>query len=256
MDPEIALITGASSGIGKAVALELARRKFKLCLTARREKELGEVAAEVEKAGGEALVQAGDVADRAAVERAAKAAEQRFGRIDILVAAAGIGMPRIPLEKVFDTDAVEQTFRVNLFGVVYAIGAVLPGMLARKSGQIAVISSLAGYRGLPRSHAYGGSKAGVNVLLEGLRIDLRGRGVGVTTVNPGFVDTPLVQKERDRLPFLVPADAAARTIVAGILKRKRIVEFPFPLVAAVRLGRALVPDWLYERAVSGRGRKT
>ena len=241
-----ALITGASSGIGKALAVELGRRKYKLGLTARREKELQEVAEAARSAGcPEAAIHAADVADRGQVEAAARALEEKLGGIDLLVANAGIGH-QASYSNPLDVDPVEKLFRVNLFGVIYSIGAVLPGMLARGSGHISAVSSLAGYRALPRFAAYCASKAAVSVLLEGLRLDLRGR-VSVSIINPGFVDTPLLGKNKDKFPFVVPVEKAARRIVDGLERRKRVIEFPFPLVAATKLGRALpspLYDWL------------
>ena len=248
MDRKVAFITGASSGIGKALAVELARRGYVLGLTARREKELAEVAQAVGAAGSEALVKSADVTDRAAVEAAAAAVEERFGRIDLLVASAGISAaPK--RGNYFDVDAVSATIGVNLLGVVHAIGAVLPGMLERGSGHVAAISSLAAYRGSPKLPGYSASKAGVNALLESRRIDIFRRGVDVTIVNPGFVETPMVAKNKST-PFLVSAERAAEIIATGLARRKRVIEFPLPLVAIVRGSKALLPDWLHERLLA------
>jgi short-subunit dehydrogenase len=251
----VALITGASSGIGKEIALELARRGWKLGLTARREKELEEVAEAARAAGAEAEIHLADVADRASVDAAAAAIEKRFGRVDLLIANAGIGLPPASKEKVLDAaavDAVEKTFRVNFFGVVYAINAVLPGMLARGTGHIAAVSSLVAYHGLPRAGAYCASKAAVNSFLESLRLDLLNRNIAVTIVNPGFVDTPLTQKNKFKMPMLVDAARAGRIIVDGLARRKRLIEFPYPMAAAMKIGR-LVPDWVFEKLVAGKG---
>jgi short-subunit dehydrogenase len=250
MEPRIALVTGASSGIGKALAVELAGRGYKVGLTARRAKELEETAQAIAAAGSEAQVEVADVTDRAAIEAAAAAVERRFGRIDLLVANAGIAA-KPERGKFFDVDAIEKTMRVNLFGVIYSIGAVMPGMLERKSGHVAAISSIASYFGTPKSAGYSASKAAVNVLLDSLRLDVRGRGVDVTVVNPGFVETPLTAKNKGMV-LVWTAEKAARAIADGLARRKRTIEFPFPLVAAAKLGRALVPGWLSDRLLSGR----
>jgi len=249
-----AIVTGASSGIGKAVAIELARRGHDVGLIARRASELQGVADEIAKLGkGKAFVAPADVGDKKAVLEACAACEKALGPCDLLCAGAGVAMPRVSKEKVFDADGVEFVFRVNVLGVAYAIEAVLPGMLARKSGRIAAISSLSAYLPLPRSLAYPASKAGLNILLESLRIDLRGRGVGVTVVNPGFVDTPMTAKNKGKMPFLVEPTRAAKVIVDGMLKGKRLVEFPLPLVATVHAAKALIPARMYDWMVAGKG---
>jgi short-subunit dehydrogenase len=126
-------------------------------------------------------------------------------------------------------------------------------MLERRSGRISAISSLSAYLPLPRALAYPASKAGLNVLLDSLRIDLRGRGVGITVVNPGFVDTPMTAKNKHKMPFLVDAGKAARIIVDGCLRGKRVVEFPLPLVAIVKASKSLLPGPVYDWLVHGRG---
>ena len=144
-----------------------------------------------------------------------------------MVANAGFGMPtRLdPL----NTADVEQTFRVNVMGVIYSIEAVLPGMLARRSGHLLAISSLAAFKGLPGESAYCASKAAVNAYMEGLRIALRTRGVVVTTVCPGFVQTPMTPMN-SATPFLMSADAAARRIARLIARRRGgVVRFPLPM---------------------------
>ncbi|HVY60241.1 MAG TPA: SDR family NAD(P)-dependent oxidoreductase [Planctomycetota bacterium] len=250
MEPRIALVTGASSGIGKALSVELGRRGYKVGLTARRAKELEETAQAIAAAGGEAHVEACDVTDRAAVEAAAAALAKRFGRIDLLVANAGIGV-KPERGKLFDVDGIERTMRVNVLGVAYSIGAVLPAMLERKSGHIAAVSSIASYIATPRTAGYSASKAAVSVLLDSLRLDVRGRGVDVTVVNPGFVATPMTAKNKGMV-LVWTAEKAARVIADGLERRKRTIEFPFPLVAGAKLARSFVPGWLFDRLVAGR----
>ena len=137
---------------------------------------------------------------------------------------------------------------LNYFSVVYGIGAVLPGMLARGSGHVAAVASLAGYRPTPRAVAYGASKAAVIYLLDGLRFELAPRGIAVTLINPGFVRTPLTSRHTFRMPFLVEADEAAERIVRGLARRKKEIHFPAPLSWTMKLLRIL-PAGLYEQVI-------
>ena len=184
-DGPVAIVTGASSGIGRALALRLGADGYRVGLIARRGERLEAVAGEIAAAGGTAAAAVADVGDRAALRAAIAEIEGRLGPTDVMVANAGFGAPtRLdPL----NIDDVEQTIRVNLMGVIYSIEAVLPGMLARGRGHLLAVSSLAAFKGLPGESAYCASKAAVNAYMEGLRIALRARGVVVTTVCPGFV---------------------------------------------------------------------
>ena len=240
-----AVITGASSGIGRALAVALAARGCRVGLTARRLAALDETAAAVRSAGGVAAVAAADVGDRAQVKAAVDALAAELGPTDLLVANAGVGIPTT-LDPV-NVEAVEETFRVNVLGVVYAVDAVLPGMLARRSGHIAAISSLAAYRGLPGESAYCASKAAVNAFMEGLRVQLRGRGVDVTTICPGFVKTPMTAPNTFAMPFVLEADAAAERIVRGLRSRPKVDNFPWATTALMKLSR-WAPDWFMARA--------
>src|SRR4051794_17228080 len=159
-DAPTAIITGASSGIGRALALRLGREGYRVGLVARRRDALEALAVEVTEAGGVAAAEPADVGDRRALRAAVEAIERQLGPATVMVANAGVGTPtRVdPL----NTPEIEETLRTNLLGVVYAIDAVLPGMLARKCGHLVAISSLAAFKGLPGDAAYSASKAGVN----------------------------------------------------------------------------------------------
>ncbi len=239
-----AVITGASSGIGRALALALGARGCHVGLIARRREAIEEVAAAIRSSGGVAATAPGDVADRASLLAAVAALAIENGPADLLVANAGVGVPTT-LEPI-NIEAVEETFRVNVLGVVYAIDAVLPAMLARGSGQIAAISSLAAYRGLPGESAYSASKAAVNVYLEGLRVQLRGRGIDVTTICPGFVTTPMTAPNQFAMPFVLSADEAARRIVGALRRRPKVYNFPWQTATLMKLAR-WAPDWLMAR---------
>src|SRR4051794_35835375 len=172
---QVAVVTGASSGIGRALAKELAAQGCKVGLVARRRDQLDTLAAEIRSAGHTAATAAADVADRAQTLAAVAALRKQLGPVDLMVANAGVGAPTL-LEP-FNVADVEKMFRVNVLGVVYAIEAVLPEMLARRRGHLAAVSSLGAYKGMPGESAYCASKAAVNTFMEGLRIQLRDRGV-------------------------------------------------------------------------------
>ncbi len=238
-----ALITGASSGIGEFVALELARLGYGVGLFARRKDELGRAAARIEKAGGKALVLPGDVTRAGDLKDAAAKLEAALGPVEVLVANAGVGVSGKSFQP--GGENAVRTIEINLIGAVHAIDAVLAGMVERGRGRIAGVSSLAGWRGLPGSAPYSASKAGLSAYLETLRVDLKKRGISVTTVHPGFVRTPLTAKNKNPMPFLVGAEEAAKTIVEGILRERPEVNFPAPLAAIMRFVRHL-PDFLYD----------
>jgi short-subunit dehydrogenase len=147
-----------------------------------------------------------------------------------------------------NTADIETQFRVNTLGVIYAIGAVLPEMLRRGRGHIAAVSSLAAYVGLPGEAGYCASKAAVNVFLDGLRIQLRGRGIAVTTICPGFVKTPMTAVNDFHMPFVLGADEAARRIVRALRRRRKVYNFPWQTSWLMTLTR-WVPDWLMARAM-------
>jgi len=243
----VAVITGASSGIGWALARALAADGARVGLVARRREELERLAAEIARAGGTAAVAPADVAERQAVVAAVGDLAARLGPVDLLVANAGVGAPT-RLEP-FNVAEIEKMFRVNTLGVVYAIEAVLPEMLRRGRGHLAAVSSLGAYKGLPGESAYCASKAAVNTFLEGLRIQLRGRGIAVTTICPGFVRTPMTSVNAFHMPFLLEADEAARRIVRALGRRKKVFNFPWPMALLMRLTRWL-PDWVMARAMA------
>lgn len=240
-----AIITGASTGIGHALALRLARDGYELALLARRADLLDQLAATVNGRGGRAIAVACDVSDRADAARAfASAREQIGGPFDLAVANAGVSIPGHATK--FKLDDAERTIKVNLLGTMYLFDAVIPEMVERRSGRFAGVASLAGLRGLPTAAPYSASKAAMQAFLEASRIELAPYGVGVTTVNPGFVATPMTEKNRYRMPFLVGVEDAAHIIADGLERGDRVIEFPRPMSLLVRAGR-LLPTVLYER---------
>jgi short-subunit dehydrogenase len=240
---KVVLITGASSGIGRGLALELARRGAAVGLFARRINILREVEAEIISAGGRAMSFAGDVVRPDTLREAAWKLERAFGPIDVMIANAGIGATtrghNLPL------DDVSRIINVNLIGAANSAAAVIPQMMRRGSGRVVAIASLAAYRGLPNSAAYCASKAGVSKLYESLRVDLRGTGVEVTVIFPGFVRTELTANHSNML-FLMDVDTAVNKIVRAIERGKKSYSFPWQLAGFVRAG-LFFPIWLYDR---------
>src|SRR5918912_964528 len=225
----VVFITGASSGIGQALAVELGRRGASLGLLARRAETLDEIAKEVESAGGRALALPADVRDAAAVRTAADRLRAQFGRIDVLIANAGVGATTHAAD--LKADEVANVININLLGAVNSVTSVVPEMIAQGGGQLVAISSLAAYRGLPKSGAYCASKAALSAFFESLRLDLRGTGVDVTIIHPGFIKTPLTAGRQAQMPFLMELDDATRKIVRAIERRKKSYAFPWQLAS-------------------------
>lgn len=245
---QVAIITGASSGIGRALAAELARQGCRVGLIARRASELAQLADEVGRAGGTAAAAPADVAKQEEVRAAVSDLRQQLGAVDLLIANAGIGMPT-RLDPVNLAD-VERMFQVNVLGVVYSIAAILPEMLRRGRGHLAAVSSLGSYKGLPGESAYCASKAAVNIYMEGLRIQLRGRGIGVTTLCPGFVRTPMTAHDNHPMPWLMDAEEAARRMLRALARRQKVYNFPWQTNLLMKLTQWL-PDWVLARSLTG-----
>jgi short-subunit dehydrogenase len=241
----VALITGASSGIGRELAKRLAREGTKVALAARRRDLLEGLAAEIRAEGGTAVPLPCDVRERMSMHAAVSETGRELGPIDLLIANAGVGHV-IPADS-FDAALFEDTVRTNLLGPVYAVEATLPSMLSRRTGHIVGVSSLAAYRGFPMTHAYCASKSALNSFLEGLRSEIADRGVRITTVCPGFVRTPMTVKHTGAMPFLLEPDEAARRILRAVRAGRRVYNFPFPMAALMALVRIL-PSGVLDRA--------
>jgi NAD(P)-dependent dehydrogenase (short-subunit alcohol dehydrogenase family) len=229
---KVAWVVGGSSGIGAAVARELVSRGATVAVSARRKDQLQAVA------GRDMLVLPADVTDAASVAAAAAQVRQELGPIDLAVLSAGYWKQMDPSH--WDTDLFDKHMHVNLTGMSNAIAAVLPGMLQQRSGTIAGIASVAGYRGLAGAEAYGASKAAQINLLESLRIHLVRTGVQVTTVCPGFVRTDLTAGNHFPMPFIIEADQAARSICDGLERDRTEIIFPARMALLVKAAR-MVP---------------
>jgi short-subunit dehydrogenase len=241
------LITGASSGIGRGLALELAKRGARVGVLARRKELLDEIVDAIERDGGKAVALTTNVQDAAAVRGAVETFEMDIGPIDVLIANAGVGASNDAAE--LNAGEVAKVIGVNVIGVANCVAAVVPGMVARGRGQLVAISSLAAYRGLPKSAAYCGSKAAVSAFFESLRLDLQAKGVEVTIIHPGFIKTPLTAGRHAQMPFLMELDDAVKKIVRAIEKRRKSYSFPWQLATIVRAGM-LMPIFMYDKIAS------
>lgn len=235
-------------GIGRAIAHELASRGAVMVLTARNEEALETVRNEVESRGGKAIIMSGDVTDLSRMKIIASEMESQLGGIDILIANAGTHLPTRPEQ--FDTEEYLGLMDINYGGTLRCIEAVLPAMLDRKSGHIVGIASLAGMRGLPQAAAYCASKSAVISFFQSMRIHLQAHNIRTTTVNPGFVRTPLTDKNDFDMPFLIEPERAARVICNGIARRRKEISFPIPFSWTIRLLRIIpypIYDWIMTR---------
>src|SRR3954468_23034874 len=225
-------VTGASTGIGAALARELADRGARVAISARSADALAEVA------GGRMVVVPGDVTDRAATVAAGQAVRATLGGLDAAVLNAGT-WSQFHVEP-WNSQLFADHLQVNVMGAVHTMEAVVPQMLSEGRGRVVGVASVAGYRGLPGSEAYGAGKAALINLLESLRGSLAPRGVVVQTVNPGFVTTRLTDRNRFPMPFKVEPEDAARAIADGIARDKAEIVFPVPMMLLMKLAR-LVP---------------
>jgi len=249
------LVTGASSGLGREMARQLARRGWRLAITGRRENELRQTARLVESAGGECLPLVGSVAERETVKRHYAAVRERWGGLDWVILNAGVGESTDARD--FRAEDYHRVFATNVGGAVNWIEAVLPDMIQARSGTIAGISSLAAWRGLPKAGAYSASKAALSTLLESTRVDLRGTGIDVVTVFPGFIRNGSARDADEHgRPFILELEDGVRRILAGIERKRRIVHFPWQLSYFMKYVVHNMPgsfyDWLISR-VAGHG---
>jgi short-subunit dehydrogenase len=241
-----ALVTGASSGIGRALSERLAARGYTVGLAARRRALLDEVAHGITRNGGRALVIELDVSDAEATVAAVERAWDELGGLDLVIANAGFGSDAHATK--LDWSKVAPILRVDALGAIATLTAALPRMVARGSGHLVGISSLAGIRGLPTSAAYSAAKAALSTFLESLRVDLGGTGIAVTDVRPGFIATDATRDATYPMPMLMQLDEAVDRILAGIDRREGVVAFPLPM-ATLLAGSRLLPLAAYDALV-------
>lgn len=251
-DSAIVWITGASTGLGRALALALAADGRIVAASARSQDKLDALSAESEGLSGAVHAVPLDVTDRAGVAAAVAGIEDRFGPIGLAVLNAGTHVPDRARD--FSADTVRAVMELNLFGAVNGLEALLPRMMARGQGQVALVASLAGYRGLPSAASYGASKAALINMAESLRPELSRCGVKLQVVNPGFVRTPLTDRNTFPMPFLMDVDKAARALVRGLASERFEIVFPrrfayvmkalrvLPYSGFFAIARRLLPD--------------
>ncbi|WP_207062288.1 SDR family oxidoreductase [Motiliproteus sp. SC1-56] len=220
----VAWITGASQGIGAALSLELARRGWRVAASARSEEKLAALARHSEAPPGAIRPYPLDVLDPAACLHTIEQIERDWGPVGRAVLNAGTHRPMTAAD--FDREAFYELLELNVMGTVNSLQPLLQSMRRRQHGQIAVVASLAGYRGLPTASAYGASKAALINLCECLRPELARDGVKLQVINPGFVKTPLTDRNTFPMPFLIEAPQAARHIARGLDQSRFEIRFP------------------------------
>lgn len=242
--PGLIWITGASAGIGRALALRMARDGWRVAASARRADELAELAREAGGLPGTIHAYPLDVTDQAAVWEAVATIEHELGAIDVSVLNAGTHEPTPAAT--FAAATLRRLLEVNVIGVANGLEAVLPRLIARRTGRVAIVASVAGYGGLPNAAAYGATKAALINLAEAMRPKLLQRGVILQVINPGFVKTPLTDKNDFAMPFLISAEDAAEVIRRGLQSDRFEIAFPTLFVRLMKLVRVL-PYRLYFR---------
>lgn len=240
-------ITGASSGIGAALAAEFARRGAILGLVARRQALLDEIARALP---GSHYTYAVDVTDKSALKAAGAAFDLATGGTDIVIANAGISVG-VKTEHFEDLAEFDRVMATNVNALAYTFHPFIAPMKARGRGTLVGIASVAGIRGLPGSEAYGASKSAAITYCESLRVDVAKAGVKVVTICPGFIRTPLTAKNPYSMPFLMDADAFARSAAEAIVARKSYAVIPWQMAIVAKLLR-LVPNALYDRLMAKR----
>jgi short-subunit dehydrogenase len=235
---QVIWITGASTGIGRELALRLAAAGAKVAVSARSADKLAELAA----LSPHIRAYPFDVTDLAATTSVADAISRDMGPIDLAILNAGVWIPMGATA--YDPAAVTKSMAVNYTGVTNALAPLLPAMIKRKSGHIAIVSSVAGYRGLPVAISYAPTKAALISLAETLYPDLLDENVKLTVINPGFVDTPMTKLNDFPMPFMVSTEFAADAIIKGLIRGKFEIVFPWQMKLMAKFSR-LLPYWLY-----------
>ena len=251
--PPLAFITGASSGLGQALAWQASQAGYRLALLARRTDAVHDWARAQGLAADRYAVYAADVSDLDAMAAAGALCLEQQGLPDLVIANAGISVG-MDTEDPADLLVMQRTLQTNVLGVAATFSLFLGGMRTRGSGQLVGVASVAGIRGLPGHGAYCASKAAVISYCESLRGECRGQGVQVITIVPGYIDTPLTRGNRYAMPFLMPADAFARRAFETIARGQSYRVIPWQMGVVAKLLR-LLPNPLFDRLLSGRPRK-
>ena len=239
-DHRIAWVTGAGKGIGRQLALRLAEEGWIVAASSRTEADLKDL----EAACPSHLIRGFplDVTQAADTEEVVQQIETALGPLDLVVLNAGTHLPTPASE--FSTSIFRRLVDTNLMGTVHGLSTIIPPMIARKSGRILVVASLAGYRGLPTAAAYGATKAALINMCEALRPELGKKGVVLQLINPGFVKTPLTDKNKFSMPYLMPVEAAVEAIMRGLRSEKFEIAFPGRFAFLMKVLRCL-PDPIF-----------
>ncbi len=240
---KVVLITGASSGIGEDLALFLAPMGARLVLVARRQEKLEEVAESCRAAGSKVLALTADVADQSQMEGVKNAVIEAFDRIDVVVANAGIGLADFAQRMRLDQH--RQTIEVNVIGLANTLIPFVDKMMEQRSGALVGLSSLAGYRGMSGSASYCASKSAAWVFMESIRLDLKSYGIKACTIHPGFIKTPMTDKNRFKMPFLMDVREASVIIARAIAKGRPVTAFPWQMKLFLGFMKRL-PTTLYD----------
>ena len=243
-------ITGASSGIGEALARHYAGADTTIGLFARRGDLLERLAAGLP---GRTAVYPADITDLDAIAGATKDFIARVGAPDLVIANAGVSVGTHG-DELQDVPKLLRVLEVNVAGLAATLAAFAPAMRSAGSGTLCGIASVAGFRGLPGAGAYSASKAAAIAWLEALRAELSGSGIAVVTICPGYIDTPMTQVNRYRMPFLLSADEAARRFARAIEAKRRLAVIPWQMALMSALLQAM-PGWLYDRLAARAPRK-
>lgn len=235
-------ITGGGSGIGEAVALAYAARGAQVWISGRDSSKLNAVVAKAKGLMGCIQALELDVTDAKSIEAGLAQLWQEAGQLDRVVLCAGNHI-EMPADQ-FSHDTCQSLIEVNYFGITRVLDKLIPEMLRREQGQIALVASLAGYRGLPLAAAYGGSKAAVIALAESLRSELDKSPLDIRLINPGFVRSPLTDKNQFEMPFLMESEAAGAAIVEGLDSSRFEIRFPRPFTWMLKL-LSMLPYSLY-----------
>jgi short-subunit dehydrogenase len=239
MNKKTIWITGGSTGIGKALAIKFASKGWNVAVSARREELLNELSDQYENISAFPL----DVTDKKKCAEVFDQIKSKYEDIDICFFSTGTWNPK--KEKEIDVEQIEEVFKINFFGTVNTIKAVEQYFRDRKKGTITIVSSIAGYRGLPNSTGYGPSKSALNNLAESLYFDFKRFGVRVCLVSPGFIKTPMTDKNDFKMPFIKTTDYAANKIYDGLIN-KNVFEIHFPKSLTIILKiLSFLPSKLY-----------
>jgi len=239
MNKKTIWITGGSTGIGKALAIKFASKGWNVAVSARREELLNELSDQYENISAFPL----DVTDKQKCAEVFDQIKKKYEDIDICFFSTGTWDPK--KEKEIDVEQIEEVFKINFFGTVNTIKAVEQYFRDRKKGTITIVSSIAGYRGLPNSTGYGPSKSALNNLAESLYFDFKRFGVRVCLVSPGFIKTPMTDKNDFKMPFIKTTDYAANKIYDGLIN-KNVFEIHFPKSLTIILKiLSFLPSKLY-----------